>query len=276
MLKKLANKLMNIDRKYIYIIIALCIIIPFLTGKVLPIRVSAPVQKSYDAIEKLPEGSRVLFSIDYDPSSQPELQPMLIAVLHHAFEKNLKVIIICQWPLGFPLGQSALFSIAEKYDKKYGIDFVNIGYRPGVSAVMLGIGREIRDFFASDYAGVSIDSLPMMKAVHNYGDIALLVGFEAGSVGDLWVRLAGAQFGQKIVLGATAVCAPDMYPYLQANQIEGIIGGLKGAAEYEKLVGHPGGGIAGMTAQSVGHIAIIILIILGNIGYFVTRRRKKQ
>jgi len=66
-----------------------------------------------------------------------------------------------------------------------------------------------------------------------------------------------------------------MYPYLQAGQIEGIIGGLKGAAEYEKLVEHPGGGIVGMTAQSVGHIAIIIFIILGNIGYFAIRRKGK-
>ena len=270
MLKKLAN----IDRRYIYIIIVLCIVIPFLTGKVLPIRVSTPVQRAYDAMEKLPEGSKVLFSIDYDPSSQPELQPMLLASLRHAFSRNLQVIMMCHWPLGLPLGQDALFQVAKEYNKEYGIDFVNIGYRPGFSAVILGIGREIRDFFASDYAGTSIDSLPMMQTVHNYGNIALLVGIEAGFTGDLWIRLAGAQFGQKIVLGATAVCAPDLYPYLQSKQLEGLVGGLKGAAEYEKLVEHPGAGIVGMTAQSVGHIAIIIFIILGNIGYFAVRRKK--
>jgi len=185
MLKKLAN----IDRKYIYIIIALCIIIPFLTGKVLPIRVSTPVQRAYDSMENLPECSRVLFSIDYDPASQPELQPMLLALLRHAFNRNLQVIMMCQWPLGFPLGQDALFGVAKEYNKKYGVDYVNIGYRPGVSAVMLGIGREIRDFFASDYAGTPLDSLEMMQTVHNYGDIALLIGLEAGATGDFWVGL---------------------------------------------------------------------------------------
>ncbi|MCK4352636.1 hypothetical protein KAW65_04430 [candidate division WOR-3 bacterium] len=272
MLKKIAN----IDRRIIFIVIVLCIIIPFLTKTVLEIRVSAPVKSAYKALEKLESGSCVLFSVDYDPASQPELQPMLIAVLRHAFKKNLKVIMMCHWPLGFPLGQDALMVTAKEYDKKYGQDYVNLGYRPGMSAIMLGIGREIRDFFASDYAGTPVDSLDIMKGVHNYGDITLLIGFEAGATGDYWVRLAGAQFGQKITLGCTAVCAPDCYPYLQAKQIEGLIGGLKGAAEYEKLVECPGAGIIGMTAQSAGHIAIIIFIILGNLSYFILKKREKE
>ncbi|MDI6839768.1 MAG: hypothetical protein QMD71_02760 [bacterium] len=267
------KKLATIDRRYIYVIIAICIIIPLLTKIVLEIKVSPPVQSAYDSMEKLPTSSSVLFSIDYEPSAEPELQPMLLAILRHAFKKDLKVIVMCHWPLGFPLGQSALVQVAKEYNKEYGKDYVNIGYRPGTEAIMIGIGREIRDFFASDYAGVLLDSLPMMRAIHNYRDIGLLIGLEAGATGDFWVRLAGAQFGQKIVLGGTAVTTPDWYPYLQAGQIDGLIGGLKGAAEYEKLVESSGRGIVGMTAQSVAHIAIIVFILLGNIGYFAIRRK---
>ncbi|MBI4722853.1 MAG: hypothetical protein HY769_07665 [Candidatus Stahlbacteria bacterium] len=264
----------NIKRQYIYIVIALCIIVPLLTQKIMPVRVSPPVQQAYDTMAKLPPGSSILFSIDYDPSAQPELQPMLLAMLRHAFKCNQKVIMICNWPLGFPLGQDALVSCAREYNKSYGKDYVNLGYRPGVAAVIIGIGREIRDFFTSDYAGTLLDSLPMMTNVHNSNDIALLVGIEAGATGDVWVQIANARFGQKIVLGSTAVVAPDFYPYLQAKQIEGIIGGLKGAAEYETLIKHKGGGIAGMTAQSVTHIAIILFIIIGNIGYLFLRKKR--
>jgi hypothetical protein len=267
------KKLANLERRYIFIIVALCIIVPFILGKILPVSISSPVQSAYDAIEHLPAGSRILISIDYEPASEPELQPILYAILRHAFRKDLKIIMMCQWALGFPLGQGALFEVAKEYNKQYGTDFVNIGYRPGISAVMLGIGREIRDFFACDCAGVPIDSLPLMQSVHNYRDIALLIGLEAGATGDFWVQIANAQFGEKIILGGTAVMAPDLYPYLQSGQIEGLIGGLKGAAEYETLVESYGRGIKGMTAQSVAHLAIIFFIILGNIGYFVTRKK---
>lgn len=271
----LSERLTHIDRRYIYIAIALCIIIPFLTHKILPIKVSPPVKSAYEAIDRLPTGSVVMISIDYEAGSQPELQPMLIAILHHLFQKNLKVIMLCHWPLGFPLGQDALLTTGNKYGKKYGIDYVNLGYRPGVSSVMLDIGKEIRTLFQSDYAGTPVDSLQLMKTVHNYNDIAILIGLEAGNTGDYWVRIANAQFGEKIILGCTAVSAPDGYPYLQAKQIEGLIGGLKGAAEYESLMDYKGDAITGMTAQSVAHLAIIFFIIVGNIGYFMMIRRKK-
>jgi hypothetical protein len=113
-----------------------------------------------------------------------------------------------------------------------------------------------------------------MRLVHNYNNIDMLVGLEAGATGDAWVQYAGARFGLKMFLGATGVSAPDFYPYLQAKQIEGMIAGLQGAAEYETLVKQTGTGILGMPAQSVVHGLIILFIIIGNIGYFLTRKKK--
>jgi len=39
-----------------------------------------------------------------------------------------------------------------------------------------------------------------------------------------------------VAVGVTAVMAADLYPYLQSGQLVGMLAGLKGAAEYEKLV----------------------------------------
>jgi hypothetical protein len=58
-----------------------------------------------------------------------------------------------------------------------------------------------------------------------------------------------------------------------------MLGGLKGAAEYEKLNEDSGvrqerkRASIGMGSQSIAHILMIALIILGNIGYFITQRR---
>ncbi len=41
--------------------------------------------------------------------------------------------------------------------------------------------------------------------------------------------------------------------------------------KYEVLVGNPGSATAGMDAQSFSHALIILFIILGNLGYILTR-----
>jgi hypothetical protein len=65
-----------------------------------------------------------------------------------------------------------------------------------------------------------------------------------------------------------------MYPYWP-DKIVGWATGAKGAAEYEILVRRPGEGAAAMDAQSLAHLAIVIFIVLGNLGYFLSRRRGK-
>ena len=70
--------------------------------------------------------------------------------------------------------------------------------------------------------------------------------------------------------------APGLYPLLRSGQINGLIGGLRGAAEYESLIDQKGTAVAGMDAQSATHFAIIILVILCNTFYFWTRRAKRR
>ena len=76
--------------------------------------------------------------------------------------------------------------------------------------------------------------------------------------------------------GTTAVSAPKYYAFVDAGQFVGLLGGMKGAAEYELLVGKSGKAVKGMGAQSLVHLLIIGLVIVGNIGYFVSRRKKRE
>ncbi|MCK4226653.1 hypothetical protein KAX29_07165 [candidate division WOR-3 bacterium] len=263
----------SINRGIIYVIIGIVVILPILLGLKEEVQISPSVSSAYETIESLDSNDVIIISIDYDPASMPELQPMLKAILRHAFEKDVKVIMLVFWPLGLPIGTEGLEEVAKEYGKVYGEDYVNLGYRPGDRAVMIDMGKEIRNFFRTDVNDILLDSHPMMRNVHNYNDIALIVGLEAGRFGEFWVQYVGSRYNQRIVLGVTGVMAAETYPYLQSGQIEGLIGGLKGAAEYETLIEKPGFGLTGMAAQSWAHIAIVMFIIIGNIGYFMTRRK---
>ncbi|MGC8797298.1 MAG: hypothetical protein ACP5PK_01335 [candidate division WOR-3 bacterium] len=274
--KTVWERLASIDRRIIYLLLTLVVLLPLIIKPRISVRVSEPVQDAFNAVDQLPSGSVVMVSIDFDPSSSPEVQPMLVAILRHCFKKNLKVVVTGQLALGLPLGEIALNQVAPEYGKVYGKDFINIGYRPGYTALMVGIGREIRDFFKTDYRGVPLDSFEFMRQVHNYHDIDLLVTLAHGAVAEAWIQYAGARFKQKIIVGCTGVNAPGMYQYYSAHQISGIIGGLQGASEYETLVENPGAATLGMPAQSSAHALLIILLIIGNIGFLITRRRSKN
>ena len=84
----------------------------------------------------------------------------------------------------------------------------------------------------------------------------------------------------------------DAIPYVESGQLKGILAGMPGAAEYEKMVYdfmvydqknnssyiNPKGDIvkgkafARMSAQSVAHLLMVIFIIIGNIAYYYSRK----
>ena len=71
-----------------------------------------------------------------------------------------------------------------------------------------------------------------------------------------------------------------MYPYYP-QQLEGLLGGLLGAAEYEAALveAFPEFGPAARTAlvrmfpQTVAHLVIVAFVVLGNLAYFASKGR---
>ena len=115
----------------------------------------------------------------------------------------------------------------------------------------------------------------LMQEVEDFDDIALVMEVSAGTPGTReWVQQVQSRFCVTLASGVTAVSAPNFYPYIQSGQLVGLLGGLKGAAEYETLVQAPGDATKGMDAQSIVHALIVFFIILGNVVYFASRGRR--
>src|SRR5215472_10371396 len=87
-----SERMLRIDRRIIFFVIGICTLLPLLYPVGLPIKISPEVRSVYDYMESLPERSVFLLSIDFDPASKPELHPQAIALLRHAFRKNLRVV----------------------------------------------------------------------------------------------------------------------------------------------------------------------------------------
>ena len=264
----------NLDRRWIFLIVGLLVLIPFLFPLSLPLFPSPPVKGFYEAIDKIPNGSTVLMSCDYDPSAKPELVPMTETALRHLFDKNCKVVVTVLWDGGPGLVDGVMRTIAANYpDKKYGVDFVNLGYKEGREAVMVLMGQGIANAFPRDYMGNDTRSLPIMKTARDYSSFPLLISISGGYPGTKeWVQQVQARFHMHMVAGVTAVSAPEYYPYLQSGQLHGLLGGMAGAAEYEKLRNEKGSATRGMDAQSMAHVFVAFMILLGNVVQWTRRR----
>jgi len=263
----------SIDRRIIFVLIFVAVAVPLMMPLGLPIGISPPVQSLYDAVEALPPGTIVMFGGDYSPDSMPELQPMTIAFLRHAFRNNLRVVITCLWPASPPLVEAALTPLVEEFGKEYGVDYVNLGYMTGGPVTILGMGNSIPGTFPRDYYGTPVGEIPLMAEISNLSDVALVMEVSAGTPGTReWVQQAVSRFDVRLGSGTTAVGAPNFYPYVSSGQLIGLLGGLKGAAEYETLVGAPADATKGMDAQSIVHALIVFFILFGNVVYFVSKR----
>lgn len=272
-MRQFAQKMLALDRRVIFILIAAATLLPLLRPIGLPIRVSPEVQRVYDYMDSLPEGSVFLLSMDFDPASKPELYPMAVALLRHAFQKNLKVIGMTLWVTGTGMAEGVLSSVAGEMGKERGKDYVFLGYAVGGSSVILNMGQDLYATFPVDYYGNRTAELPMMRTVKTLKDVQYVISLAAGNPGvEAWYLYGKEKYGFELGGGGTAVIVPGLYPLLNTGQINGLIGGLRGAAEYEDLIARKGKAIAGMDAQSATHLLIIALIALCNVFYFATRR----
>jgi len=264
---------MKLDRRVIFILIALSVAIPLIFKLGLPNKVTKEVRMVYDAIEELKQGEIVLVSFDHEASSLPEIKPMAEAILRHCFSKGLKVISFALLAEGTAIGDQILRDVASEYDNKYGEDYVYLGFRPQYTAAILGLGEDLHRVFPEDYRGISTSDLALTQGIKNYEDISLVISLADGDLPTYWINYAEARYNQKLTIAVTAVMATTYYPYLSSGQIKGLVGGLKGAAEYEILIQRPGMGVKGMDAQSIAHLMILLLVVLGNVLYFLGKRK---
>lgn len=277
-MEKFLRRILALDRRWVFGLLFLVLFLPILFPLNLPgLKPSKPVQSMFDFVDRLKgdpgQESVILVSLDFDPASKPELAPMAEAVLRHAFRKKVKVVAMGLWVTGVGMQKELLDRVAAESNVEYGRDYVNLGWKPGSLAVITGMGEDIYNTFPTDARGTPTDQLELMKRVRRLKDFDLVVTFAAGTPGlDEWVAFGADKYKFKLGGGTTAVQTPAAMPYLQAGQIVGLIGAMRGAAEYELLIDKKGEGAKGMDAISLGHYLIIGLILLGNLAYFVTRR----
>ncbi|HRP62790.1 MAG TPA: hypothetical protein PK400_05825 [Phycisphaerales bacterium] len=283
------DKLTRLDRRWIFLAMFLAVAIPVLLQPTLPESPTPIVQDVFDAIENLPPNSVVLMSLDYDPASQPELGPMSRAMTRHCALLGHRLIFMTLWPFGGPMiTQDATNIIETEFADTYvyGENYLNIGFGPGFEAAIKLIVTDLSKQFPVDARlGRPLAVFPITRGVRNLQEVDLVISVGAGYPGTKeWVQYAATPYPDiKIVGGVTGVSAPYLYPYVP-GQLIGMLPAIKGAAEYEAALGKAYPRYADKQYQSAlrrmgpqlsAHVLMLGLIVLGNVIFFLERRRPR-
>ncbi len=271
-----------VERRVVFVYIWFGVMLPLMMKMTPPLPITTDVQKLYDQIIKLPPGSKVLCAFDFDPQSAAELQPMAVAFVKYAFKHDLKMIIMGLWPQGPQQASMAIATALEDpkvaaFPHEQGVDWVNLGFQSGNEFVILSMGNEFKRMFPRDTRLIPYDSIPLMKNVVNFSNVDFIMNFGAGKPGtNEWVQIGVDRFKATLGAGTTAVQATEVYPYLRSGQLVGLLGGMSGAAEFEKILGEKGKASTFLLAQMFGHATVMAFVIIGNVAFFVVRRKKKD
>ncbi len=353
--KTFYDRVRDIDRRLIFLFIALSVAIPLIFHLYFPETPTPMTQAVFDKIEHLPAGSRILMDFSYDPASMPEIEPMATAWVRHCLLKKHKIYAIALWPVG-PQLASDTFNAAVNFLRNldperrivYGEDYVNLGFKSGAQGVINVLLTNLGTLYSTDINGANIADIPMMNGVVNLKSFDLIASISAGTPGTKeLIQFGSVPAGVPLVAGTTSVFAPLLYPYYPAQML-GILGGLKSAAEYDALLfrkikpqlqarlrlapkllqdeiaqltgdrsldpaakrklvaektaalravekadpatlgdrrlmdlagpvlGYTQKGISRMGPQAVAHLVIVLFIIIGNITYFIDKRRGRR
>jgi len=282
------EKLEKFDRRWIFLAMALAIAVPLTIDFELPFRATPKVRALYDEIESLEPGTKVLFSFDYDPASEPELKPFAYAAFRHLVKKRARIVFITLWDKAPPLIAAMIETVLEEQEHhrgffegtddppyRYGVDYAYLGFKEGKEIVIAGLGQNLRQIYPSDSRGTPISQLPIMEGLDRLSDFPLIVAAAAGFPGAKeWVQQVVTRYGLRYAAATTAVSVTDVAPYYP-RQMFALIGGMRGSAEYESLVGAPGTATRGLNVLTVGHVVVVAAIVFGNVIFFKTRKNKK-
>ncbi len=285
------QKLQQLDRRWVFLLMLLAVAGPMLADWRLPEKPTALVRQTFEAIDQLPEGSKILLSWDWDPSAEGELGPMANAFVRHLCEKKHKMVFIALWPVGQQLIDDTIEKLirVEYPQLVYGRDYVNLGFKPGNEGVIKVLLTDLRQLYTTDARGTNIEKIPVMRGLNTVRDFDLVISVSAGYPGiKEWVQYASAAYPNQVrlITGTTGVSAPLLYPYIP-DQLQGMLGAIKGAAEYEQMllekyppphredVGKYQEALRRMGPQMAAHLLMIGLILMGNILYFASRRTKR-
>jgi len=245
-------------------------LVPQLCSINFAIKTSKETQIVYDYVENmLVNRKNVLVDMHYSESLRPALEPLLVVLIKHLFDKNCKIVFVSTSSSG-PLVFEKLQSLASNIfvGKQYGFDYVFLGKISRNQTAVASLATSIHKTLDKDYYNNSITDygrLPIMKNIDKAEDFAAVFILSIETDILEWYAYHWTTFGVQLIICTLKVIAPLLEDYTRNGQAVGIIAGCEAAAEYESLVNEVRQGFAAIKNRNMTYVLAIAFMPFANI-----------
>ena len=306
--QSLGDKLQSLPKPILYGILFVAATIPLFLKISVP---NVPLDASIDyyaTLMQLPEGSKVLIGSDWTNSTRGESKGQMISTLRILMRKKIKFAVYSTGDGQSPQVARDTIALVSREEgngtplyKPYE-DYVVLGFYPNSEGTTLQINNNVLGAFAGrkDVSATGprdVLQSPVFEGVKSLADFKVLILFTASSTNTITLERIKKT---PLMFAVTGVMIPENSLYYQSGQLEGFLGGVKGVYDLETLMekGVNGGGadevkspkygaipgFPGMKNLGMGtayyptlHVCLALLILavlIGNVGMFMSRRGK--
>jgi len=273
------HKFANVDKRIIYVIILFSVLIPLLNPIGLPLVFQDEVIQTYNNIKSFPPGTHAYIGAEMDPTNSAEMRPMLLALVRLMMELDHKIIIGSFWADGCNLAQIWAGPVLEGLGAVYGEDYVILGYRSNATSILDSARVNWIDAYSDrDMSNRQLSTMPVMEGLTKVSDLGYAAILNNGgpgtatyitawrATGDLYSLFDFSNSGMYVTSGTN----------YQAGLTAGLVGGINGTAQFERLIEHPDRAVRSLDAQALGHLAVLIFLFFGNLGYLNIKRMEQE
>ena len=287
-----------VDRRVVYVALALALAVPFLVEYTLPIYPDTYTRMFFNTIEQIAndpvEREKVVLVLSqWGPGSDGENGPQLQVLFRHLLRQRLKFILLstADDPVGLALAELRLQWAMEDEQRRaqrlgepvpewvYGTDYMNFGFQP--SPIFEPLARpvvlETRALFREDYVykkPLTDENFPLLRSFHGVADIALFMIVSHTDEAKAVCGIVQRQVPDLKVAEATmGIVANDLYPYVKSGQLSGLLNSARAATEYLYLL-DPADTTTSPNdnSMSLGKMFLLVMVLLGNVALLITRR----
>jgi hypothetical protein len=273
-------KLAAIDRRVLYWIHFILLMVPFLSPLGLPVKIAPNTRDLWEGINapNVEPGDYAIIDLAYGVSAWSECMPGVVVCTKALLRNGVKIIFIGPYvDHELTYNQIVYNKAADDFaDKTYGEDWVFLGYLTGAESAIAQLARDFRSIYPVDFFGNDLDDLPMMVGVNDHSSIELVLSSDTGDWGSYFLRQWQAQYGTRLAQIGIAMLGSTGVPLWQAGNYFGLSVGSRGGAELEALIGEPDDATISMDSISVSHVFVVFAVLLANIGYFAMRSREER
>jgi hypothetical protein len=159
-------------------------------------------------------------------------------------------------------------STAAKRNQSLGVDsYLEGAYLPGGAAALTLLAQSPQSALIghTDRTAFLLGPLVTQRPA-----LAIVVAAQAEDV-QQWLEQVQPLAPAPVVAFTGAGADPILRPYLASGQLQGLVSGFDGAATYQQLRARPlnytwdGRWLQQLVAQNWGHVALLLILLLGNL-----------